>query len=248
MRTILVKLTHRQLLHHQYLVCQRTDLHLLNTTWKQTILIKKLDRHQPIKPAKNLNKTVIVSSCMTQKLLIVITRKTKMYQQHQQNYSKSSMRPASNFNQLNDQYSTVVTVQPPPPIAAPPSSHQRIIFWQITKLITLHYRSWMQIIMYHHLLLFQMVELLNFRETVFKNRAGSKIERFYFFFVMCRTFYDFIYFRADRRWPYLCPNFMRYRDYMYFLMKIQKKYKKVIISRFNMVDFWACPVFKNSIS
>jgi len=65
---------------------------------------------------------------MTQKLLIVITRKTKMYQQHQQNYSKSSMRPASNFNQLNDQYSTVLTVQPPPPIAAPPSSHQRIIF------------------------------------------------------------------------------------------------------------------------
>jgi len=53
--------------------------------------------------------------------------KHKMYQQHQQNYSKSPMRPASNFNQLNDQYSTIVTVQPPPPIAAPPASHQRIV-------------------------------------------------------------------------------------------------------------------------
>ena len=54
--------------------------------------------------------------------------KLKMYQEKQQNNSNKPSIPASNYNyQLNDQYSTVVTVQPPPPIAAPPTSHQRIV-------------------------------------------------------------------------------------------------------------------------
>jgi len=86
--------------------------------------------HEPILINNNASYYVSFEEFAQAAELILDKRKRekhKMYQQHQQNYSKSPMRPASNFNQLNDQYSTIVTVQPPPPIAAPPASHQRIV-------------------------------------------------------------------------------------------------------------------------